>query len=151
MSYSTRLEVQAMVKEGAFNSIVGDEFRDEEERKAMAGPIIDEAIADADGEIDGYLAKRYAVPMDPAPKILNKLSKDIAVYNLFSRMGIQEGSDEAIFLTRYNAAIKFLTLVAEGKVSIGADADGDPASAAAIGFTVKSNPRLFSREQMRGM
>ena len=66
-------------------------------------------------------------------------------------MGIQEGSAEAIFLTRYNAAIKFLTLVAEGKVSIGADADGDPASAAAIGFTVKSNPRLFSREQMRGM
>ena len=45
----------------------------------MIGPIIDEAIADADGEIDGYLAKRYAVPIDPAPKILNKLSKDIAV------------------------------------------------------------------------
>lgn len=151
MSYSTRPEVQAMVKEGAFNSIVGDEFRDEEERNAMIGPIIDEAIADADGEIDGYLAKRYAVPMDPAPKILNKLSKDIAVYNLFSRMGIQEDSDEAIFLTRYNAAIKFLTLVADGRVSIGADADGDPASAAAAGFTVKSNPRLFSREQMRGM
>lgn len=150
MSYSTRPEVQAMVKEGAFNSIVGDEFHDEEERKAMVGPIIDEAIADADGEIDGYLAKRYAVPMDPAPKILNKLSKDIAVYNLFSRMGIQGGNDEEIFLTRYNAAIKFLTLVADGRVSIGADA-ADPAGAAAAGFSVYSNPRLFSREQMRGM
>lgn len=150
MSYSTRTEVQEMVKEGAFNSIVGNEFHDEEERKAMIGPIIDEAIADADGEIDGYLAKRYAVPMDPAPKILNKLSKDIAVYNLFSRMGIQEGSNEEIFLTRYNAAVKFLTLVADGRVSIGTDAS-DPASAAATGFSVRSNPRLFSREQMRGM
>lgn len=39
----------------------------------------------------------------------------------------------------------------EGKVSIGADADSDPASAAAIGFTVKASPRLFSRRQMRGM
>lgn len=151
MSYSTRAEVREMIKEGAFNSIVGDEFHDEEERKAMIGPIIVEAIADADGEIDGYLAKRYTVPMVPAPKILNKLSKDIAIYNLFSRMGIKEGSDEEIFLTRYNAAVKFLTLVAEGKVSIGADADGDPASAAAIGFSAKSNPRLFTRGQMRGM
>ena len=46
--------------------------------------------------------------------------------------------------------ISFLTLVAEGKVSIGADTD-DPARAAAVGFTVKSNPRLFSRDQMKGM
>ena len=65
-------------------------------------------------------------------------------------MGIREGSDEEIFLTRYNAAIKFLTLVADGRVSIGVDAS-DPASAAATGFSVRSSPRLFSREQMRGL
>ena len=152
MSYSTRAEVREMIKDDALNSIVGDTFIEEPaKREELVAPLIDEAIADADGEIDGYLAKRYAVPLAPVPKVINKFSKDIAVYNLFSRIGIDEGTDQKTYLNRYNAAVKFLTLVAEGKVSIGADADGDPAAAAAIGFTVKSNPRLFSRGQMRGM
>lgn len=152
MSYSTRAEVREMIKDDALNPIIGDTFIEEPaQREELVAPIIEAAIADADGEIDGYLAKRYAVPLAPTPKVINKFSKDIAVYNLFSRIGIDEGTDQKTYLNRYNAAVKFLTLVAEGKVSIGADVDGDPASAAAIGFTVKSNPRLFSREQMRGM
>ena len=113
-------------------------------------PLIDAAIGDADAEIDGYLAKRYAVPLAPAPKVINKFSKDIAVYNLFSRIGIDESTEQKTYLNRYNAAIKFLTLVAEGKVSLGVDAE-DPATAAATGFSVKSNTRLFSRDSMRGM
>lgn len=101
-------------------------------------------------EVDEYLAKRYAVPLAPAPRVINKFSKDIAVYNLFSRIGIDEGTDQKTYLNRYNAAIKFLTLVAEGTVSIGTETE-DPASAAAGGFKVKSNSRLFTREKMRGM
>lgn len=77
-------------------------------------------------------------------------SETIAVYNLFSRIGIDEGTDQKTYLNRYNAAIKFLTLVAEGTVSIGTETE-DPASAAAGGFKVKSNSRLFTREKMRGM
>lgn len=84
------------------------------------------------------------------PRVINKFSKDIAVYNLFSRIGIDEGTDQKTYLNRYNAAIKFLTLVAEGTVSIGTETE-DPASAAAGGFKVKSNSRLFTREKMRGM
>ena len=151
MSYSTRAEVREMVKDDALNAIIGDTFiEDPEEREAKVGPIIDAAIEDADGEIDGYLAKRYTVPASPVPKIINKFSKDIAVYNLFSRIGIDESTDQKTYLNRYNAAIKFLTLVAEGKVSIGTVTD-DPATAAATGFSVKSNPRLFSRGSMKGM
>lgn len=151
MSYSTQAEVRDMIKDDALNAIIGDTFIEEPaEREELVRPIIDAAIGDADAEIDGYLAKRYAVPLSPAPKVINKFSKDIAVYNLFSRIGIDEGTDQKTYLNRYNAAIKFLTLVAEGKVSLGAEAD-DPATAAATGFSVKSNPRLFSRGQMRGM
>ena len=151
MSYSTRAEVRSMVKDDALNAIIGDTFiEDPAEREELVAPIIDEAIADADGEIDGYLAKRYAVPISPAPKIINKCSKDIAVYNLFSRIGIDESTDQKTYLNRYNQAIKFLTLVAEGKVSLGAETD-DPTTAAATGFSVNSNPRIFSRDKMRGM
>ena len=152
MSYSTRTEVREMIKDDALNAIIGDAFIEEPaQREELVAPLIDEAIADADGEIDGYLAKRYAVPLAPVPKVINKFSKDIAVYNLFSRIGIDEGTGEKTYLNRYNAAVKFLTLVAEGKVSIGAEIDGDPASAAAAGFSIRSSPRLFNRDQMRGM
>lgn len=152
MSYSNRTEVREMIKDDALDVIIGNAFIEKPvQREELVAPLIDEAIADADGEIDGYLAKRYAVPLSPVPKVINKFSKDIAVYNLFSRMGIDEGTEEKTYLNRYNAAVRFLTLVAEGKVSIGADADGDPSSAAAIGFSAKSNPRLFTRGQMRGM
>lgn len=153
MSYSTRDEVREMLKDDALNTIIGDTFEeDEAEREAKIGPIIDMAIADADAEIDGYLAKRYRVPFSPVPRVLNKFSKDIAIYNLYSRIGIDESESEKNYLNRYNAAVKFLTLVAEGKVDISTGEDGDdPASAAATGFAQRSNPRLFSRAQMRGM
>ena len=145
MSYSTRAEVREMLKDDALNVIIGDTYEeDEAEREAK--------IADADAEIDGYLAKRYRVPFDPVPRVLNKFSKDIAIYNLFSRIGIDEDSDQKNYLNRYNAAIKFFTLVAEGKVSVGTGTDADdPASAAATGFSSKSNPRLFRRGSMTGM
>ena len=140
-----------MLKDDALNAIIGDTFlEDAAQREAEIAPIIDAAIADADAEIDGYLAKRYSVPLAPAPRVLNKFSKDIAVYNLFSRVGIDEGSEEKNYLNRYQAAVKFLTLVAEGKVSLGAGSE-DPASAAATGFTVASNGRLFSRQSLEGM
>ena len=83
MSYSTKEEVREMLKDDALNAIIGDTFiEDPEEREAKVAPIIESAIEDADAEIDGYLAKRYAVPISPAPRVLNKFSKDIALYNL---------------------------------------------------------------------
>ena len=61
MSYSTRAEVREMIKDDALNAIIGDTFIEEPaKREELVAPIIDAAIADADGEIDGYLAKRYA-------------------------------------------------------------------------------------------
>ena len=121
-----------MLKEDAVSQILTDTdfIEDPEEREAGIGPLIDEAIADADGEIDGYLAKRYAVPL--------------------ARAGLDEAGREGNYLTRYNAAIKFLTLVAEGKVSLGTEAS-DPQAAAAAGFSMHSNRRLFSRDTMKGM
>ena len=65
-----------MVKDDALNAIIGDTFiEDPAEREELVSPIIDAAIADADAEIDGYLAKRYAVPLAPAPRVINKFSK----------------------------------------------------------------------------
>ena len=151
MAYCTEDEVRGMIKDDALNTLIGDAYIEEPERREeLLRPIVTEAIEDASGEIDGYLTKRYSLPLPGPPKILNKFAKDIAVYNLFSRIGIDESTDQKTYLNRYNAAIKFFELVADGKVSIGTEAD-DPASAAATGFSAKSNTRLFTRGSMRGM
>ena len=71
MSYSTKEEVRKMLKDDALNAIIGDTFiEDPAEREELVEPLIEAAIADADAEIDGYLAKRYTVPISPAPRVL---------------------------------------------------------------------------------
>ncbi|CAH8721329.1 DUF1320 domain-containing protein [Paenibacillus melissococcoides] len=74
------------------------------------------------------------------PKVINKYAKDIAVYNLFSRIGIDEGEKEKNYLNRYNAAIRFLENVAKGIIDIGVS---DGSSKAATAFSAQSSPRLF--------
>lgn len=152
MAYCTVNEVLSAIKESAYNALLGDEYIDDpEERRKRLEPLAEEAVADADAEIDGYLAKRYDVPMSPAPRILNKISKDIAAYNLMSRIGIDEQDRDKTYLNRYNAVIKFLEGVAKGTISIGAGDAGDTqAQAAQKGFRIDHSERLFSRESMKG-
>lgn len=149
MVYCETSEVRSMIKDDALNTIIGSDYiEDAAEREAKIVPIIEGAIIDAEAEIDGYLAKRYPLPLSPVPKVLNKFAKDIAVYNLYSRIGIDESDREKNYLNRYKAAVRFLELLAEGKVEVGAV---DPTTAAKTGFSVTSSPRLFSRDKLRGM
>jgi len=147
--YCSIEEVRKTIKDDALNALIGDEYiEDEAEREQKIIPIIEEAIKDADGEIDGYLAKRYPIPLPSPPKVINKFSKDIAVYNLFSRIGIDEGEKESNYLTRYKAAIRFFENVAKGIVDLGIS---DNTQRANTGFSVNSNARIFSRNSMNGM
>lgn len=83
--------------------------------------IIDQAIADADAEIDSYLAGRYIVPVSPVPDVVKKLSVDISIWNLYSRRSVADETRKE----RYKAAIEMLKLVAKGQVTLGAN---EPAS-----------------------
>lgn len=149
--YCTVTEVRAAIKDDALDMVItNDHINDPEEQERRIAPIVEAAIADADAEIDGYLAKRYRVPLNPAPRILNKFSKDIAAYNLFTRAGLDEVDGGGVIRDRYNAAIKFLTLLAQGKVSVGPETE-DPAGAASGSFAVHSPGRLFNRERLEGM
>ena len=140
-----------MIKDDMMNVIIGDEYiEDKQEREAKITKLCEDAISDACAEIDGYLAKRYKVPFTRTPQVISKFAKDIAVYNLVSRTGIDESEREKTFLNRYNAAIKFLLDVAKGIISIGVEEDMGGNSEAAYGFNMQSSSRVFSRESMRG-
>ena len=102
--------------------------------------IIDEAIADADAEIDSYCGTRYDVPFASAPAIIRKMSVDIAIYNIFARrQGAPEDRKE-----RYDNAIRFLRDVSKGIISLGAGAPSPSSDGGPEATTVKSD-RVFTR------
>lgn len=147
--YCTAEEVLSMIKEDMRNVIIGDEYiEDEQERDEKILILCESAVEDASAEIDGYLAKRYSVPFTKAPQVIHKFAKDIAVYNLVSRKGIDESEREKTYLNRYNAAIKFLLEVAKGIISIGIE--DESSQTAADGFKMNSSDRIFSRKSMKG-
>ncbi|RKJ49652.1 DUF1320 domain-containing protein [bacterium 1XD42-54] len=156
MAYSKAEDVLDMIKPDMLRSLIGDNCRLEgEELREAAMPYAQIAVDDADSEIDGYLAKRYRVPLSKVPKMITKLSKDIAVYNLASRRGIDESEREKNILNRYNAAILYLTNVAKGIVELDGQTSGGtgealPDAQGNAGFSIQSNGRVFSRKSMRG-
>ena len=98
--------------------------------------VLDQAIADAGAEIDGYLAGRYQLPLAVTPSILVLYAGDIARYRLYD-----DGATEEV-RKRYEDAIKFLRLAAEGKVRLRAD---EPAPTG--GAQMESGGRVFGRDQ----
>jgi len=147
--YGTVQEVRQMLKSDIVNSIIGDEYiSDEVEREQKLLPLIEHALGDAAAEVDGYLAKRYPVPLTNAPPVVHKYAKDIAVYNLVSRIGVVDKEREDNYRERYKFALKFLESVSRGVVDLGLK---PPNKQAATGFQMHSPNRIFSRDSMKGM
>lgn len=148
MEYCTVDQVLKLLKADAQDIILGDQYlEDEADKQRRMRELTESAIEDADAEMNGYLAKRYELPFPDNPPILNKLGKDIAIYNLFSRIGIEEDGREKNYLTRYQAAIRFLEAVGTGKIELGIRT---PEQAAHTGFCVQSPERIFSRDSLKG-
>lgn len=150
--YSTIEEVREGIKDEVLSDLIGNEYiEDPDEREEKIKLIISEAIEDADGEIDGYLNRRYSVPFAKVPKVINKFSKDIAQYNIFSRMGIDENTREKTYLKRYESAIRFLENVAKGLIEIPLASDPEQPSRQNSDYRINSANRVFSRNSLRGL
>ena len=88
---------------------------DDENTNAVNEQRINEAITQADAEIDSYCAQQYATPFTTVPPVIKKCSVDIAIYNLYSRRveAIPETRS-----TRYKDAVRLLRDIADGSVSL---------------------------------
>ncbi len=78
---------------------------------------INDAIDYADQLIDGYLRSRYTLPLSAVPKLIKRLSVDLALFYLYGRRfdtEIPEG-----MTARYNNATKILGNIQAGKLSLG--------------------------------
>lgn len=104
---------------------------------------INEAITGAAGTIDGFLARRYTLPLPTVPTIVTEWSRSITRYLLHKDRISGEGTDP--ILRDYRDAMKTLALTADGKFSLGAD---DPVlndtEAADVQFV--ADGRVFRRD-----
>lgn len=121
------------------------QLTDDADIGSIDADVISRAIADADAEIDGYCGRRYTVPFTTVPAIIRKVSVDIAIYNLYARRkGAPDDRQK-----RYDNAIKFLTNVSKGLISLGAD-DPDSVPSGSNAPEITQSDRIFTRDKMNG-
>lgn len=105
---------------------------------------IDEAIDQADREIDAYISLAgYAVPMDPVPPLIANLSAKMAIWNLHLRKYF----DSEIWRSTYETCQRILLRIAEGKMTIGQEIEGEQ-QAAPGRQAVATRPRKFTQSTM---
>ena len=88
--------------------------------------VLQQALADASAEIDGYLESRFTLPLSDPPAVLARLTCDVAMYRL---QALRPLHDLAEARKRYEDAVV-------------TDAGGDRSG------TVP--PRVFSRGTLKG-
>jgi phage gp36-like protein len=140
MSYSTLTDIVKLIPEEALIQLTDDEGLG-----VVNQSRIDEAIAQADAEIDSYCGSRYTVPMSPVPDIAKKISVDIAIYNLYSRRLEQIPETRA---ERYKNAIRQLEGISKGIISIGEETA--PTEAGGPEANKTADDRTFTKDNMEG-
>ena len=108
---------------------------------ARISNLIDEATA----LIDGYLARRYALPLANAPRLLTTWARAIVRYKLHPDRAGDERSDPVV--RDYRDALKFLALVADGKFSLGID-DPETSPSAEADIRIDTGSKVFGRRAL---
>ncbi|WP_411387672.1 gp436 family protein [Pseudomonas aeruginosa] len=109
--------------------------------------VINSAVSDAQGYIDGFLQRRgYSLPLAKRYGVVTGWTRAIARYLLHQdRLG--PGAEKDPIVRDYRDALKFLQLIAEGKFSLGPD---DPLTPPGSGVPqVSAPPRTFSHDTLK--
>lgn len=106
--------------------------------------VVDAAIADADDVIDGYLRGRHSLPLAVTPRLIRRISVDLAIYNLYSRRPDVEPYE--LIKERKAAALKLLAAIQKGEVTLGLETGSAPPSPAEYKTNKGSNDRIFAKD-----
>lgn len=104
--------------------------------------VLGRALADADAEIDSYLATRYTLPLASTPVVINRLACDITRYRLFD-----DGVPETV-RQRYEDAVSLLKRLASGDVLLAGSAAAAVAGVDTAYFEFA--PRQMTDDNLRG-
>jgi len=113
---------------------------DHDEDGTADTPVVEQGLQDASEEIDVYLGGRYALPLAVVPPVLKRLCVDMAMYLMSKPPSVTEEKRK-----RYEDAVKLLTLIGQGKITLGAS---DPENTdGSCGAFFQADPRLFGRRK----
>ena len=141
MAYSTIDDIRKLLPEEELLALTDDESLGQVDQGR-----VDEAIAQADAEVDSYCAVRYSVPVSPVPGLLKKLSVDIAVYALYSR-AVQ--SVPEVRAERYRSAIRQLEGISKGTLTLGV-VEAEASEATGAETNKPADTSVFTRKGMEG-
>ena len=120
MSYSTLETVKKKIDERSLIQLLNDEVRDEEDidLNDTADLVVvrfQDAANAAQAEVDPYLIGRYTIPFASTPRRVIDISDDIAIFNIYKRRGVVPEDVRK----NYDAAVKSLVKISEGKADLG--------------------------------
>jgi phage gp36-like protein len=141
MAYSTLDDIRKLLPEEELIALTDDEGLG-----SVNLSRVDEAVSQADAEVDSYCGTRYSVPVSPAPALLKKLSVDIAIHALYSRT-VQ--SMPEVRSERYRAAIRQLESIARGTLTLGVQ-EAEAAEDGGAETNKATDDAVFTRKGMEG-
>jgi len=140
MPYCTQDDLLKLVPELELAQITA------EEGDVPDAGVVTAAIAQADAEIDAYLAVRYHLPLPETPARVKFLAVDMVLYHLYSRRSVVP----EVRRQKYEDAVAFLKLVGAGKAEIVGAAGVEMSGDAQEVTEITSAARVFTRDDLGG-
>ena len=103
---------------------------------------INQGIEEAQGIIDGFLARRYTLPLVKTPGILITWARAIVRYKLHDDRQTDDRSDPVV--RDYRDAMKLLEQIAQGKFSLGVE-DPNAGTGSAGEIQISPGEKVFGR------
>lgn len=137
MTYATKADLIARFGEA---ELVAFTDRADPPNGAVDDSVVDQALGDADSEINTFLAARIATPVAPVPGIVNLWACVIARYRLSKDLATDRITND------YAAAVKAMQMFANGTTSLGDDGPTPPPTGSSPKF--KGHRPRFTRKSM---
>ena len=102
---------------------------------------VDQALSDADDEINTYLSARYQLPLVTVPPVLTRLAAQITLYHGSPGTTMTEEKR-----TRYKDAVIMLGKIGSGAISLGLAPSDEPDSREQM--VVQTSGKLFSDDEL---
>lgn len=144
MSYVTNADIEERLGSVAFVQLADDDGNG----VADVG-VVDEARMGAEGEVNSYLGRRYAVPISltthsDLADVLASITLDLAEYRLRARRPpIPEDARRL-----RDQAVEWLTRVAEGRIELPSAVGVAASSARGIISATRGEKRLLTRDEL---
>ena len=141
MSYVTLAQLTARFGEAMLVALTD---RGEFSTGTVDTTVVDRALADADAMIDGYLARRYALPVTVTQPLLVTIAGAVAIYHLHTT------EPDPKIEADYKSAMAMLRDISSGTIALTA-AGLEAPSTGGTGVQFTDRDRNMTQDNMTGL